>query len=67
MDNKEWVQVYSTNVPHQADIVKQMLESNGLEAVVVNKQDSSYLTFGEAEVYVLFENVEIAKKLIEES
>lgn len=46
-------------------MVRQMLMSNGIEAVVINKRDSSYLTFGEAELYVEAENATKAKTLIE--
>ncbi len=46
-----WTVAYSTSKPWQAEIAKQILEDNGIAAVIINKQDSSYL-FGEAEVYV---------------
>lgn len=65
MNNTEWVLVYSSNNYYQAEIVKQMLDSNGINVSLINKQDSSYLTFGDIEVYVESESVSIAKKLIE--
>jgi hypothetical protein len=65
MDNSNWSLIYTTNIAVQAEIVKQMLASNGIEATILNKQDSSYLTFGEVEVYVLSESVDTAQKLIE--
>ncbi|BDX38038.1 hypothetical protein CYCD_13930 [Tenuifilaceae bacterium CYCD] len=61
--DENWIVVYSTSKPWQAEIAKQVLEENGIAAVVINKQDSSYL-FGEAEVYVDICNVEKAKELI---
>jgi hypothetical protein len=64
MDDKNWSLVYTTSTPIEAEIVKQMLESNGIEAVVLNKHDSSYQTFGEAEVFVLAGSKEVALKLI---
>lgn len=64
MDDKNWSLVYTTSTPIEAEIVKQMLESNGIEAVVLNKHDSSYQTFGEAEVFVLAGSKVIALKLI---
>lgn len=63
MENN-WFLVYSSDKPWQAEIVKQVLIENNIEAVVINKNDSSYLAFGEAEVYVNEENAEEAKKLI---
>jgi hypothetical protein len=65
MDDKNWSLVYSTNIPFQAEIVKQMLESNGIEAAILNKQDSSYLNFGEVEVFVMAGSDVVARKLIE--
>jgi len=45
-------------------VARQVLEEGGIEAVVINKRDSSYLAFGEAEVYVKQDDVIRAKKLI---
>ncbi|MDY0200120.1 MAG: DUF2007 domain-containing protein [Bacteroidales bacterium] len=65
MNDKDWVLVYS-NTSLQSEIVKQMLNSFGIEAVVLDKQDSSYPVIGDAEVYVNKENKEKALKHIEE-
>ena len=64
MTDANWKCIYTTDKPYQAEIIKQMLEENGIEAVVMNKQDSSYQTFGVAEVYTTQENEETAKELI---
>jgi phosphoribosylpyrophosphate synthetase len=64
MDDKNWSLVFTTSNPIEAEIVKQMLESNGIEAVVLNKHDSAYQTFGEAEVYVFAGSEVVALKLI---
>jgi len=61
-----WVLIYSTDKSWQAEIAKQVLADNGIDAVVVNKKDSSYLTFGDAEVYVSVENSERSKILIKD-
>lgn len=66
MSDIKWVLVFSTAAPYQAEIVKQMLENNGLEAIVMNKQDSSYPMLGEADVLVSKENETKARKLIDE-
>jgi hypothetical protein len=65
MDQKQWAIVFSTSIHYQAEIVKQMLESNDVEAVVMDKQDTSYPMLGEADVFVVKENEEFAKKLIQ--
>lgn len=63
--NENWVKVFSTSFLAQAEIYKAMLIENDVDAVVVNKLDSAYLVFGQAEVYVQAENESRAKELIE--
>lgn len=48
---KNWELVYSTSKPYEAEMVRSLLESTNIGAVVINKQDSSYM-FGDIEVYV---------------
>ncbi len=59
-----WISIFSTDKPWQAEIAKQILNENGIEAVVINKKDSSYLTFGEVEVFVSQDNTEKSKELL---
>tara|TARA_B100000963_G_C22640451_1_gene680087 strand:+ start:12382 stop:12567 length:186 start_codon:yes stop_codon:yes gene_type:complete len=59
------IKVYSSNNPNQAIIIKQMLEENGINVVLLNKQDSSYLMFGPIELYVHEKEINQAKKLLE--
>jgi hypothetical protein len=49
---QKWHLLYSTRNLPEANIIKGMLEQNNVPAVIVNKQDSSYLNFGEIELYV---------------
>ena len=63
---KGWVQVYSTDKMFQAEILKQVLSDNEIEAVIINKMDSSYKAFGEIEVYVKNDHVIKAKMLAKE-
>lgn len=46
-----WVCIYSSNYIHQIEMVRGVLEENGITAIVVNKQDSLYL-IGEIELFV---------------
>ncbi len=64
--DKNWETIYSTDQLYLAELAKQMLHDNGIEAVVVNKRDSTYNTFGDIEVYVKRDNVIRALKLIKE-
>jgi hypothetical protein len=61
-----WVVIYSSDKPWQAEIAKQVLADNGIEAVVINKRDSSYTAFGDAEVYVANEDAEKGRILIKD-
>ena len=58
-----WISVYTTPIPHRADIVKAVLEEEGLSPIVINKKDSS-LKFGYFEVMVEQEEVTQASELI---
>ena len=63
----QWFKIYSSpNLP-QASIVKGMLEENSVPVMLVNKQDSSYLNFGDIEIYVPAHLKEIAHHLMEQS
>ncbi len=61
---KGWEKIFTTAQPYQAEVARQVLEEGGIQAVVINKKDSSYLVFGEAEVYVKQDDVIRAKQLI---
>jgi hypothetical protein len=56
-----WTKIYTTDKPYQADMLVELLEENDIAGVSVNKKDSSYLAFGEDEVYVKDEDVEKAE------
>ena len=60
---KGWIKVKTFTKPIEAEIVKQMLEENDVAAVLLNKQDSSYL-FGKIELYVYEEDETVANVLI---
>lgn len=58
-----WVSVYTTPMAHRAEMVKAILEEEGLSPVIVDKKDSSY-KFGYYEVYVSEEEALIAANKI---
>lgn len=51
--NKNWVRIYSAEHPYKTIIVKGILKEYGIYAIILNKRDSVYNTFGEAELYIL--------------
>jgi hypothetical protein len=68
MNQSNWARVYSTPEDYKAEIIKSILEDEGIHCVVVDKKDTAYGgTFGEIEVYVQRESVIKAKHLIEKT
>jgi hypothetical protein len=63
---KGWVQVYTTDKMFRAEIFKRVLADHDIEAVIINKMDSSYRSFGEIEVYVKNDHVIKSKMLAKE-
>ncbi len=60
---KNWVKIATYTNAIEIEIVKQMLEEHQINAVVLNKQDSSYL-LGKLELYVNQSDVDQAQELI---
>jgi len=63
--NNDWIEVYSTNDIFKAEVIKNMLISNNIDAIIMNQQDSSY-HFGTAKIYTKKENILMAKEIISE-
>lgn len=62
-----WTKVFTTSNMVEASIIVTMLHENEIDAVQMNKQDSSYLSFGVIEVYCHPEKVISALHLINSS
>ncbi len=60
----DWVNIYTADTVFKAELVIGILNENGIEAVIFNKQDSAYL-FGDIQVYVHRNSVVLAKRIIE--
>jgi len=61
---KNWINIFTSSNPIEVEIVKQMLEENNINAVVLNKQDSSYNMFGTIDLFVNETEQETALQLI---
>ena len=62
---KEWTVVYKSQVNSRSEIVKGVLADRGIDAVIVNKKDSTlHIGHGQIEVQVLKSDVLKAKKII---
>lgn len=62
-----WYKLYITRNYAEASIVQGMLEENNIEVVIMNKLDSSYLNFGDIEIYVPPHCKDIAKGLLDKA
>ncbi len=60
---KNWIKVDSFETIVEAEFCKEMLEENNVNAVIINRKDSSFLV-GEIDLYVDEDSVEKAKNLI---
>ena len=58
-----WEKVFETSFQHRAEIAREYLEQQGISAVIINKQDSSY-HFRKCELYVPVKDAIIAKTIV---
>lgn len=65
--DKNWACVYSSMLLHNVELMRNILEENNLEAVVVNKQDSFYPSIGEIELFVRRDSFIAARKLVDQA
>lgn len=61
---KGWIEVFMTAHEYKASIAKELLENEGITAVVMNQQDSAYQIFGEIHIYVAEKDAEKAALLL---
>lgn len=59
-----WIRIFSSKQEYQVELLKGMLKENNIIAVSLNKKDSSYLAFGDIELFVEKKNALQAKNLI---
>ena len=62
--SQNWITIKSSNKLYELELLKGVLNENSIPSVILNKQDSSYLNFGEAELKVLSNDLEKAYLLI---
>ncbi|HEX3024796.1 MAG TPA: DUF2007 domain-containing protein [Chitinophagaceae bacterium] len=64
---QQWHLLFKTRNLAEASILQGMLEENEIPVQVLNKLDSSYLNFGDIEIYVPVHFKELAKQLIDKA
>ena len=62
---EEWYLLFTTRNVAEASIIRGLLEENHIPIQVLNKQDSSYLNFGDIELHVPTRLKEMAKQIME--
>lgn len=65
--NESWEKIYSSISPPRVELLRSLLENEGIPAVIVNKQDSMYVMIGEVELYTTREYILKAKNIIEKT
>ena len=61
---QDWHLLFKTRDRSEASIIQGMLEENEVAAQIMNKLDSSYLNFGELEIFVPAAQKEKAEELL---
>jgi len=61
---KGWTKIFITQDEKISMLLSSILDEQGINAVSINKKDSSYQMFGNIEIYVKDDNVKKAKKII---
>jgi len=64
---KDWALLISTNLPQEAELIKNLLEHNEIDSIILNKKDSFYVTVGDEELYVKRDDLIKAKFVIEQN
>lgn len=63
----DWSLIYASKSLPEATIIKGMLEENNVPVMLMNRQDSSYVNFGEIELYVPKVFNLLAKQLVDKA
>jgi len=61
---KGWVKIFASSDFYQSEMVKQALAGHHIDTVLLNKQNSSYRSFGEIEVYIHQEDFSTAIEIL---
>ena len=67
MSKIKWRILKTSNQVFELEMMKGFLVNNGIDAVVMNKQDSSYQVFGECELLVKEKDICQASELLNQS
>lgn len=60
----DWSVIFETDQRYRAEILRGLLEENGIEAVILDQKDSSYQAFGWIKIWVRNEDQEKAASIL---
>lgn len=63
---KDWKKIYFSGDEFKVLIARDILEENGINAVIMNQKDSSYTSFGDIELYIEEEDEEEALRILDQ-
>ena len=66
MTQNNWITLVTTSKPYQLELMKGLLLEHEIQSVIINKIDSSYLQFGEAELKVKASDLEASKEILKD-
>jgi len=64
--DKTWIKLTATKSAIEASMIEAQLKEEDIDVVVVNKQNSAYITIGEIDIMVPHNQVIIAKRILEQ-
>jgi hypothetical protein len=63
---KSWKKIYFSGDEFKVMIARDLLAENGINAVIINQKDSSYLAFGDVELYIEEHDEKEALKILDQ-
>lgn len=64
---RDWVKVYSSNQLHTVELLRHLLHENDIDSILLNQQDSIYVSIGEIHLMVKRNDILRTKRIIEDS
>ena len=63
---KSWKKIYFSGDDFKVLMARDLLAENGINAVIMNHKDSSYLAFGDVELYIEEHDEQEALKILDQ-
>ena len=60
----DWVRIYSSTQLHHVELLRQLMEREGIPSIILNRRDSFYITIGEIDLMVPRDQAIPAKKVV---